>query len=394
MKKEKIPNGALRLVQTGEGCNAFAEGDEGEVKKLQMTVYSGGIIKGHWFWGDLAVDLEGLKFSKDKYPVLEEHDRDKRIAFTGKPIIENGALRLDPKTSVFLDNEHSLAFQKESSQGFPFQASLFAKPSTVERIGEGDKAEVNGMTMKGPASIWRKAEFQEASICVFGWDKQTESKAFSKDETTEIEYEELGKKGGEENTKTKTSENKLSKEVSDEMPKTVEELTKAYPDLVQKLTDDLTVTFDAKKADLVAEHQKEVEKLSKDNETKEERLVGLEKKDLARDMKDLKTEADVLVATKLAASDIPDTFFDKIKKLISHDKFVNDGKLDREAFEKAVDEEIKFFEDAGATTEVMGMGSTSKSTADPAKLAEDKLDKDDDEAVDSLVEMAEGKKEK
>ncbi|RLI47557.1 hypothetical protein DRO61_07775, partial [Candidatus Bathyarchaeota archaeon] len=83
MKKEKIPNGALRLVQLEAGCHAFAEGDEGEVKKLQMTVYSGGINKGHWYWGDLAVDLEGLKFSKDKYPVLEEHNREKRIGFTG-----------------------------------------------------------------------------------------------------------------------------------------------------------------------------------------------------------------------------------------------------------------------------------------------------------------------
>jgi len=186
MKKEKIPNGALRLVQLEAGCHAFAEGEEGEVKKLQMTVYSGGVIKGHWFWGDLAV--------------------------------EDGALKLNPKTSVFLDNEDSLAFQNDSSKGFPFQASMFAKPSKVERVGEGDKAEVNGMTMKGPASIWRKAEFMEASVCVFGWDTQTESSAFSKTDTTEIEYEELGKKGGEENTKTKTSENKLSKEVSDEMP--------------------------------------------------------------------------------------------------------------------------------------------------------------------------------
>ena len=47
MASKKIPNGALRLVQTGEGCHAFAEGEDGK-KKLKMTVYSGKVIKDHF----------------------------------------------------------------------------------------------------------------------------------------------------------------------------------------------------------------------------------------------------------------------------------------------------------------------------------------------------------
>jgi len=177
------------------------------------------------------------------------------------------------------------------------------------------------------------------------------------------------------------------------MPKTVEELTKTYPDIVQKLTDDLTATFDAKKADLEKEHKKEVDKLSKDNETKEDRLVALEKRDIVRTEKEMNTDADRIFDTKLSASDIPDHLFDRIKKLVNHNKFVKEGKLDREAFEKAIDEEIKFFEEAGVSNEVIGMGTTSRSDEDPAKLAEDKLDKEDDDAVDKFVEMVEGKKE-
>ncbi len=77
--KKTIPNGALRLVTPD--CHAFAEGEEGE-KKLQLVVYSGGVIKGHWWWGNLAIDLEGVKFDRNKYPVLENHNTAKKLAFS------------------------------------------------------------------------------------------------------------------------------------------------------------------------------------------------------------------------------------------------------------------------------------------------------------------------
>jgi hypothetical protein len=373
MKKEKIPNGALRLMDAG--CHALAEGDES--KRLKMTIYSGGIIKDHFWWGDLAIDLDGLKFTRPKFPILEQHDRSRKIAFTGKPIINEG-LKLDPDKTVFVSTPESEEFQKLSAEGFPYQASLYAIPTSVERLSKDEKAEVNGFTMKGPASIWRKAEFQEASVCVFGWDKQTESKAFSKTETTELEFEEVMKELEEDD------ETKLSKEVNEVDPKTVEELTKKFPDLVQKLTDDLTSKFDGEKAEL----QTKIDQLSADKEKQEERLVALERENLARSEREMKKDADTLVMNKLQASDIPERLFDKISKLLNHNKFVKEGKLDRDAFNEAIDNEIKFFEEANVTNEVIGMGSTSRSTEDPTKLAEKKEDEEDDKAVDDMMKLA------
>jgi hypothetical protein len=383
MKKEKIPNGALRRGGVGEDWHAFAgKGKEGELKKLQMTIYSGGVIKGHFWWGDLAVDLDGLKFSKKKFPVLEQHDQNRKIAFTGKPIVD-GALKLDPDKTTFVSTPESEEFQKLSAEGFPYQASMYALPTSVERLSEDETAKVNGFTLKGPASIWRKAEFQEASICVFGWDKQTESKAFSKTETTELQFEEVMKE-----TEDETDDNKLSKEVNEVEIKTVEELTKAYPELVQKLTDDLTSNFDAEKATLEKDHKKEVDQLSKDKEDLGDRVVDLEKRDLARNEREMKSDADTLFNNKLAASDIPERLYDKIRKLVNHNKYVKDDKLDKAAFTEAIDNEIKFFEESGVTTEVMGMGSSARSEEDPEKLAEKKEDDEDDEAVNKYLELA------
>ena len=71
---EKIPKGAMRFVETGPDCFALAEaGEDGKTPKLKMVGYSGGIIKGHWYWGDLAIDLEGMSFPLSKYPILEDH---------------------------------------------------------------------------------------------------------------------------------------------------------------------------------------------------------------------------------------------------------------------------------------------------------------------------------
>jgi hypothetical protein len=101
--KTKIPSGAFLLAASD--CHAFAEGEEGK-KKLRLVVYSGGVIKGHWWWGNLAIDLEGVKFDRSKYPVLENHRTDKKLAFSKRPIVD-GSISLDPDTTVFVDTEES-----------------------------------------------------------------------------------------------------------------------------------------------------------------------------------------------------------------------------------------------------------------------------------------------
>ena len=212
--KQKIPNGALRFVV--KDCHALAVDKDG-AKSLQMTIYSGGVIENHWYWGrKLAIDLDGLKFTQGKYPILENHMQSKKIAFTGKPIVDN-ALKVDPDKTTFVSTPESDEFQRLSAEGFPYQASMYALPVIVERIEERGSAKVNGMTLKGPAVIWREAIFQEASICVFGWDTKTESKAFSKDIMTEVEFEEIG---GDNFTTDTIILNVNEKEVK-EMPKTV-----------------------------------------------------------------------------------------------------------------------------------------------------------------------------
>ena len=375
MKTLKLPKGALRLVDSG--CHAYIEmakdGDK-DVPKLKMTVYSGGYIDGHWYWGKLAIDLEGVKFDRSKYPILETHMTSKKIGFSGKPVI-NGEITLNPDNVVFLDNDASDEFVKNSRKGFPYQASLYAIPMRLEHVEEGATSKVNGMTMKGPGVIWRECLYQESSVCVFGWDKKTEASVFSKEET-EIQVESVNIK-----PEIEIDEIDKNKQMKGGKDMDLEKLRKDHPDLVKQIEDALAKTLEEK---FSKEKDKLAEKHTQELEQKEDRILSLEKKDTLRDEREMKTRADQIWSTKLAESEIAEHLFDKIQRHVGHGKFVKDGILDEEAFSTAIDAEIKDWESRGATQQVMGSGALSDSNDSEGELStkeQEEIDKETDELL-------------
>jgi len=143
--------------------------------KFRIIGYSGGIIKDHWFWGNVGIDLKGAGFHKERIPVLDSHFTFNRIGFTTKQEISD-------KVSVegeFLDNDNAQAMKKDIQKGFPMEASVFCMPSVIEYVKEGASVEVNGHTLKGPGSVFRKSTIKEVSMCVFGADSNTESSAYA-----------------------------------------------------------------------------------------------------------------------------------------------------------------------------------------------------------------------
>lgn len=372
MKTQKVPRGALRIVETGEGCHAFTEYfGEGENKKprLKMVAYSGGVIKDHWYWDNLAIDLQGIKFGKGKFPILEDHSTSKKIAFSKDPILENGKLEIDPDKTQFVDTEVSAEFQKLSADGFPYQCSIYAKPTVVERLAEGASVKVNGFTLKGPATVWRECLFKEASVCVFGWDSQTNATAFSKEEV-EIDMDET-EILAEDKPKLKL---RKEKEVT---TMDLNELKEKHPELVEAIQLEVKKEADVELARKEAEFSKEKEDLTKKNEKLTERTLQLEKKEAIRAENELKKSANDIWTKKLSESDIPETLFDKVRQYVSHVKFTEEGILNVEKFGEAVDAEIKDWEGRGVTSKVIGTGFTDKSV-DEKELAETQKSIDDD----------------
>ncbi len=366
IENKLVPKGATQLID--KGCNAttiFSKNEDGsEVFRMQMTVYSGGVIKDHWYWDDLLIDLEGAKFSKKKYPILEDHMTSRKIGFSGKPIVKDGSLQLNEEDTVFVDTEVSKEFQTLSKQGFPFQSSVRVNPKRIERISEGATGIANGLSLKGPATIFREWEYIEGSICVFGWDDQTSAAAFSKDEVS-LDYE------------LTNVENKPSKEEPTIM--NIDQFTKDHPELyaeiVKNATDQATASFTKEKTALTGTIDSLTVKLTES----EKRITELAKKDEIRSEREMASDAEVVWVTKLTASDIPERMFSKVKKNVDYNAFVKDGVLDKAAFADAIDAELKDWEDfkSSSDNQVQGFGFSAKDVekqtaldAENAKLAD------------------------
>lgn len=378
MAKE-LPIGALRFVGEAGKTSCFAKKDADDKDQMEMVAYSGGLIKGHWYWGNLAIDLTGMKLAQKKLPILENHDTDKKVGFSNKVIIEN---QLKVEDVTFIDSEASNEFRKLSKEGFPYQSSIYGVPSKVERLSENESTQVNGMEVKGPASIWRNWTLKEASVCVFGWDSETKSKAFSRKEMQEVDLEEIGN--------DKEDDNLSKKEVN-----TVdrETLKKEHPDVFKQIQDEAVEEakkqFQKEKDDLVAKGNATKDQLTKSND----RILGLEKKDAIRTENELANTAVGIWANKLAASEIPEHLYEKVQKHVTHTKFVKDGLLDAGKFQEAIDAEIKDWESKGVKSSVMGMSFTQKTETEDSKSKEEFVKENDDIAND-LLSLAGQKQDK
>jgi len=181
MADNKAPRKACIFNEDSEVSFADVGGAGNSFKILG---YSGKIIKNHWYWGALALDLKGLKFYKSRLAVLESHSKFDRIGFTTKQEIKKD-VRFEGE---FLDNVNAQQMKKDIQAGFPMEASLFCPPSIIERVMDGASTKVNGHVMKGPGVVFREAVIKEVSMCVFGLDTNTKSSANADVEKQEIEF--------------------------------------------------------------------------------------------------------------------------------------------------------------------------------------------------------------
>ena len=179
----KIPRRAMTF---GEGQVTFADGGKDEPRKFKILALSGKIIKDHWWWGNFAIDLQGLKAAKKKMPVLREHERD-RIVGVGETNIDETGMHVEGTFSQKTpDAAEVLALADE---GFPWEASIYAVPEKIEYVERDQEAEVNGQKLKGPGAIFRKTIARETSFVTLGADKNTSAASLSDAEEFEIETE-------------------------------------------------------------------------------------------------------------------------------------------------------------------------------------------------------------
>ena len=164
-----VPAKAFRFEFDGD---AFEKIDA-QKRTVELKLYDGGITK-HWYWGNLAFDLTGMKLAKERIGILYGHDTNTRLGFsTGADF--KGAFRL---TGELLDNDHAQAILSDGKAGFPFEASLRFDIDNFKarQILDGETATVNGNTLEGPGTVIEQCSILEGSICVLGALQNTDAR--------------------------------------------------------------------------------------------------------------------------------------------------------------------------------------------------------------------------
>ena len=154
---------------------ADADGDDGEkLPRFRMLAYTGVAMDLLGWLHPVVVDMQGLKIRKGPKPVLLHHSRDAVIGHTDQIEIDSPRLRV---AGVISGSGPAAREVVESGRrGFPWQASIGAKPVRMEFVPAGKSAEANGKRFTGPVYIARKAVLGEISFAALGADENTTAK--------------------------------------------------------------------------------------------------------------------------------------------------------------------------------------------------------------------------
>ena len=362
-KKSQIVKSNALLFNDPE-CFAKTVVNEDGSKKLEMTAYSGGVILNHWYWGNVAFDLKGIKLPKGPSPILEEHSLRQKIGIAHKYSTENN--KLEVKDASFVSTTFSEEFQKLSSEGFPYQCSIRGKPTRIEQVAEGSHTEVNGFKLKGPGHVWREWALKESSVCVFGADENTNARAFSENEEEQINF-------FMENQNDKGEDKMFDVEkFKVEHPDAFASMEK---DIKEKVTRDLEDKFNLEREDFAKQIKDLTEKSTKMTDEHQNRLQKLEMALAEAKTKELEFEAEAFFNGKVSKTELSEKQRSKVNALVPYVKFIADGKLDKEAFGKALDEEIKEWEEFNSTipspVAIQGIGTYQRQSSGTVFSAED-----------------------
>lgn len=351
-KEQRVKANALRFVDDSSACFAQVQGED---PKLSMIAYSGGIIKNHWYWGNVAFDLSGVKLPKGKSPILEEHDIGRKIAVANKYSIDNNQLAV--KDAVFLNTSAATEFKELAAQDFPFQASIRGVPVRVETVEEGASTKVNGFNLSGPGAVWREWELKESSVCTFGADSNTASGIQFAEEDISYFVQETKKQGDEE--------------MPFDLEKFKLENPDAFSDIEKGVRDTVVREMEDKFAQEKTGFQATIDDMTGKVDSYQSRFTEMEKAMLKVKEKEMRLEASKIFSEKFSDAELPERLFTKIEKLVPYTNFVKDDEFDVAAFGAALDVELKEWKEFSQPVVVQGSGSHKKQAAGDSFTDED-----------------------
>lgn len=198
MRNHAVRHQKAKWIKAAEKCEAIhgehvciewvqgqrTEDSKDDPKRFKMRAYTGGPMQVSAYGPPVAIDLAGLT-AKSPIPILMNHDTNRIVGHADEVTIGDSSLDLSGIVSG--ESPESSQVVASSRKGFPWKASVGARPDKMEFVGEGVETKVNGKTFTGPLYVARKSTLGEVSFVAMAADSKTTAKvaasaAFSKKE--------------------------------------------------------------------------------------------------------------------------------------------------------------------------------------------------------------------
>ena len=142
----------------------------GSKKSFAINAYSGQPCP-HPYFGQLVHDVAGMKV-KDQIALDYLHDPKDVIGYAIPKNCDDGVV-LDATLTPFKPDDRASEILAKSKMGCKWEASIMSVLHSVQRLDEGELANVNGYSFTGPGAVAREWELVGCAICPHGLDRNT-----------------------------------------------------------------------------------------------------------------------------------------------------------------------------------------------------------------------------
>ncbi|WP_319548822.1 hypothetical protein [Desulfogranum marinum] len=140
---------------------------------FEMEAYTGAPVVRHL--GRLSISIEGIT-AKAQMPIFRDHDPKQIVGYsTGNS--KSGSFKVKGVFSKSTDAAKEVI--SLAQEGFPWQASIGVKPTSIVEVEDGKFMKVNGHQVAGPAEVWVESVVFETSFVPLGADSSTSADVFS-----------------------------------------------------------------------------------------------------------------------------------------------------------------------------------------------------------------------
>lgn len=143
-----------------------------ERRKMRGVAYAGGVLS--YYGGNIAIDLDSLKFDGKQIPLLRSHDRDRVVGY-GHLMREGNALIVEGE---MLSNDHASEITSAADEGLEWQMSVHIESSRTLTRNAGDVVNGQAITVDD-VTVLADGVIREVSFTPTGVDADTSARILS-----------------------------------------------------------------------------------------------------------------------------------------------------------------------------------------------------------------------